>query len=61
MSENDAAPDAPIHRITLLFAGRTQAEVNATVTAMHARAQEHAGYVGILVDAHTLDLDFPPS
>jgi hypothetical protein len=48
----------PVHRVVLFFAGRSQAEINAIASAMQARAQEHGGFVGVLVD--DCDVDLPP-
>jgi hypothetical protein len=51
-----AGESAPIHRVTLLFAGCTTADMNRIVGALHARAHEHVGFVGMFVDARELDL-----
>jgi hypothetical protein len=53
---NTAGESQPIHRITLLFAGCTKADINRVVTALHNRAHEHGGFVGMFVDQRELDL-----
>lgn len=46
-----------IHRITLLYAGRSQEQVNEIVSALCARAREHGGFVGMFVADDVLSLD----
>src|SRR3954465_10846556 len=45
----------PVHRVVLFFTGRSQAEIDAIASALHARAQEHGGFVGVLVDEHEVE------
>jgi hypothetical protein len=49
---------ASVHRVVLFFAGRTQSEIDEIASVLHARAQEHGGFVGVLVDEH--EVDVPP-
>jgi hypothetical protein len=49
---------ASVHRVVLFFTGRSQPEIDAIASVLHARAQEHGGFVGVMVDE--CEVELPP-